>query len=489
MKILYVSSEVEPFAKTGGLADVAGSLPLYLAKGKDEVAVVQPLYRLTKLNMAKKGIKAENVIFDLQVPVGHETKSANIHKVFFPGTKVPVYLIENDFYYDRPELYGEKGQDYPDNCARFTFFCRAILEMCKKLKWKPAVINCNDWQSALIPMYLKTLYKNDPFFAKTATVYTIHNMAHLGLFAPAEILTTGLGWEYFNSNNLEFWNKLCLMKAGIIYAELVTTVSQKYSQEIQTEEYGCGLDGLLRTRSADIYGIVNGIDYQYWGPSVDKDIAASFSPDDLSGKLLCKKELQKLYKLPTQADIPVLGLISRLSNQKGFDILAASLEKLLKLDLQFVLLGTGDPVYHELFTKMAGKYPKKVGIALRFDSKLSRQIYAGSDMFLMPSKFEPCGLGQMISFAYGTIPIVRATGGLADTVEDYNLKTGKGTGFVFSDYTAEALTDAIKRSLKTFNVPDKWLKMVIKSMNLDYSWDKSAIKYRELYSKAVKNLR
>lgn len=488
MKILYVSSEVEPFAKTGGLADVAGSLPLYLAKGKDEAAVVQPFYRLTKSNLAKKGLKAECVIFDLQVQVGHEIKKANIHKVFFPGTKVPVYLIENDFYYDRPELYGEKGQDYPDNCARFTFFCRAILEMVKKLKWKPSVINCNDWQSALIPMYLKTLYKSDPFFAKTATVYTIHNMAHLGLFAPEEILTTGLGWEYFNSNSLEFWNKLCLMKAGIIHAELVTTVSQKYSQEIQTEEYGCGLDGLLRTRNADIYGIVNGIDYKYWGPSVDKDIAASFSAEDLGGKLLCKKELQKIYKLPAKPDVPVLGLISRLSNQKGFDILAASLENLLKLDLQFVLLGTGDPAYHELFARMAEKYPKKVGIALRFDSKLSRQIYAGSDMFLMPSKFEPCGLGQMISFAYGTIPIVRATGGLADTVEDYNTKSGKGTGFVFSEYTAEALTSTVKRALKAFGDKDKWAKLSKKAIQLDYSWDKSAIKYKELYKIAIKKL-
>ena len=410
------------------------------------------------------------------------TELADVYEAVIPGTDVPVYFISNEKYFGRDGLYQDKGVDYPDNLERFTFYCKATLEFLKKIEWKPEIINANDWQSALIIMYLKTLYKSDPFFAGTATVYSVHNMGYQGTFPADQLHITGLGWEYFTPDTLEFWGKVALTKAGFVYADVINTVSETYSKEIQTAEYGHGLEGLIKSRAADVYGIVNGIDYDLWNPEIDKLITRQYGTKNISLKADNKKTLQMKNGLP-QTDVPVIGIISRLADQKGFDILAADIEKIMHLKLQIVLLGTGEPKYHALFKEMKAKYPDHLGLNLGFDAALAQLIYAGSDMFLMPSRYEPCGLGQLISYKYGTVPIVRKTGGLADTVID-----GR-TGFVFEEYTSSALHDAIKRAIEAYKDKKLWKELMIKDMNLDYSWDSSAKKYTDLYKKALSKMK
>ncbi|MFH1709988.1 MAG: glycogen synthase GlgA [bacterium] len=474
MKILIASPEVVPFAKTGGLADVAGALPKAIKALGHDVRVVLPKYRMVDskkfgLSRGYEGIK---------VLVADRIELADVYEGLIPGTDVTVYFIANDKYFDRDGLYQDKGVDYPDNCERFTFYSRAVLEFLKITGWKPDIIHSNDWQSALIIMYLKTLYKNDPFYSNVATVYSIHNMGYQGTFPAEQLRITGLGWEYFNPGSVEFYGKIALTKAGFVYADAINTVSPQYSREIQTAEFGYGLEGLLRSRSKDVYGIVNGIDYELWDPSTDAHIFKKYSPGTISLKAENKSELQKKNGLP-QADVPLIGIISRLADQKGFDILAEDMENIMHQALQIVLLGTGEPKYHELFLEMKKKYPERIGVNLGFDASLAQLIYAGSDMFLMPSLYEPCGLGQLISYKYGTVPVVRKTGGLADTVVD-----GK-TGFVFEEYTASALDDAIKRAIEAYNNKKKWKALVLRDMKLDYSWDASAKQYVDLYEKAL----
>ena len=477
MKILIASPEVVPFAKTGGLADVAGALPKALKALGHDVRVVLPKYKMVdgkKFDLSK--------IYDgIKVPVADRIELADIYEAVIPGTEVPVYFIANDKYFGRDGLYQDKGVDYPDNCERFTFYSRAVLELLKKMRWKPHIIHSNDWQSALITMYLKTLYKNDSFYSDIATVYSIHNMGYQGAFPAEQLPITGLGWEYFNHESLEFYGKFALTKAGFVYADVINTVSPQYSREIQTSEFGYGLEGLLQARSKDVYGIVNGIDYELWNPATDPYIERKYSPRTLSLKAENRTALQKKNGLP-QADIPVIGIISRLADQKGFDILAEDIENIMHLNLQLVLLGTGEPKYHELFLEMKRKYPEHIGLKLGFDAAFAQLIYAGSDMFLMPSRYEPCGLGQLISYKYGTVPIVRKTGGLADTVID-----GK-SGFVFEDYTSSALHDAIKRAIEAYKDKNKWKKLMLYDMGLDYSWNASAKEYVELYEKALDNV-
>jgi starch synthase len=345
------------------------------------------------------------------------------------------------------------------------------------MEWKPDIINANDWQSALIIMYLKTLYKNDPFFSRVSTVYSIHNMGYQGTFPAEQIKITGLGWEYFNSASLEFYGKIALTKAGFVYADVINTVSPQYSKEIQTSEFGYGLEGLMQSRAQDLYGIVNGIDYELWNPESDPYIFKKYGPRTISQKAENKAALQKQNSLP-QTDVPLIGIISRLADQKGFDILSEDIENIMHLNLQIVLLGTGEPKYHELFLEMKKKYPEHLGLNLGFDAALAQLIYAGSDMFLMPSRYEPCGLGQLISYKYGTVPVVRKTGGLADTVIE-----GK-TGFVFEEYSASALHDTIKKAIEAYKDKKKWKGLMVRDMGLDYSWNASAKKYVELYEKA-----
>jgi len=457
MKILYLASEVVPFAKTGGLADVAGALPKALAEIGHDIRVFMPGY---------SGIDRS-----LQT---------------IPGTKVPVYFFENaGLFGNRKDLYQQAGVDFPDNLERFAAYCQAALPLCKKLDWRPDIIHCNDWQSALVIAYLKVLYKDDPFFKRTAAVYSIHNLGYLGLFPKEKMPATGLGGDQFTPETLEFWGNIALTKAGMVYADVINTVSGTYSREIQTADYGQGLDGLLRARSKDVYGIINGLDYEIWNPATDKNIPKRYSPATLTLKFDNKLELQKRNNLPQRREIPLFGMISRLADQKGFDILAQALEELMQEQCQFVVLGTGDKKYHDLLTKLKQKYPDHIGVNLGYDAEMAELIYAGADLFVMPSRYEPCGLGQLISFKYGTVPVVRRTGGLADTVSDYDPQTGEGEGFVFTEYSANALLRTMRRACDTFHKRSVWKVLQEKLMRLDYSWDASAKKYVSLYMKAL----
>lgn len=481
MKILLVSSEIYPFAKTGGLADVCGALPKAINQLGHDVRLIMPLYK--SINREKYGLKAK--VRDLPVRIGEQQYYADIYEARLPGSLVPVYFVEHELFFgNRDGLYQENGQDYPDNCKRFSFFNKAVLEFTKNIEWRFDILHANDWQAALAIAYLKLLCVDDHFFRTAAAVYSIHNMGYMGLFPKDKLLETGLDWEQFTFDKLEFWDQLALSKGGIVYADVINTVSEQYAKEIQTPEYGCGLEGLLRSRSKDVYGILNGLDYAVWDPAKDAKIARRYNENTLSLKVHNKLALQSLCDIPMNADIPLIGMVSRLDRQKGFDILAEIISQIMAMNVNFVLLGTGDPEYHRLFQDLKKKYPEKIGLNLGFDAALAQVIYAGADMFLMPSKYEPCGLGQLISFKYGTVPIVRKTGGLADTVKDYNLNTGEGDGFVFEEYSSAALLLAIRRALSLSQDQGRWQMLMKKIMKYNYSWENSAKKYIALYKKA-----
>lgn len=480
LKVVFATSEMVPFAKTGGLADVAGSLPSELADLGHEVKVFMPKY--SKIDENKFGLK---LVYDsIKVPMDTGDENAGLFVANFKG--VQVFFIDNPEYFSREQLYGTPQGDYPDNDRRFTFFQRAVPESIKAINFKPDVMHCHDWQTGLLPLYLKTIYKDEPLFQKTKTFFTIHNLAYQGNFPPDSLSVTGLPWDVFSLDGLEFWGKLSFLKAGLVYSDVLTTVSEKYAEEIQTKEMGCGMEGVLSNRSEDLHGVLNGIDMEVWNPETDRNITANFSAKDLTRKLINKAVLQKENSLPVNSSIPLLGIITRLADQKGLDILAPAMEDLAKMDIQFVLLGTGEEKYHKIFSELGKKYPEKFGMNILFDAKMAQRIYAGSDMFLMPSYFEPCGLGQMISLRYGTVPVVRATGGLADTITNYDPSTGKGNGFVFSDYTSSALLDAISRAIEVFQDRRAWLKLVKEGMKRDFSWEASAKKYISLYKEALK---
>ena len=482
MKVLIVSSEIVPFAKTGGLADVAGALSKALKEMGHDVRLLTPRYKKTD----KKKFHLKELLSGIEVKMGGKTEKVDILESRIPGTKVPAYFVEHEGYFgSRDELYTVAGKDYEDNLERFSLFCLAAIEMMKKLDWQPDVIHCNDWQSALICAYLKVTLKKDQFFSRTATVYSIHNMGYQGTFPKEKLPLTGLGWDTFSTDGLEFYGNIALTKAGFVYADVINTVSETYAKEIQTPEFGHGLEGLMKHRNKDLYGIVNGIDYDLWDPATDKMITANYDTVSIGIKSDNKAALQKEQKLPEKNNVPMIGIISRLADQKGFDILAEAIEKIMHLRCQMVILGTGEPKYHDLFKKMREMYPEHIAINLGFDATLAQMIYAGSDMFLMPSRYEPCGLGQLISFKYGTIPIVRLTGGLADTVKEFDAKSGKGDGFTFRDYSAEALISAIKKAIETFASQNTWRKLQVKVMRYDYSWGSSAKKYIDLYRTAL----
>lgn len=490
MNVLIASSEAVPFCKTGGLADVVGALPKELEKLKVNVSLILPLYRIIK----REGLKKMDLRF--MVPISGRTEEASIWKGK-TGNNIPVYFIEKDKYYDRPELYQTAGGDYPDNAERFIFFSRAILEALKAINLKPDLIHCNDWQTAMVPIYLKTLYRDDPYFKKTSSLFTIHNLGYQGIFWHFDMHLTGLGWEYFTHEGIEFYGKISLLKGGIIFSDIVSTVSKTYSKEIQTEEYGFGLDGVLRKRKADLYGIINGIDYDEWNPETDKSIPARYSLDNINGKTLCKKTLQREMGLKERGS-PLIGMITRLTSQKGLDILSESIEDLMQLDLQLLILGEGEERYHRTISDISERYPDKIGLKIGFDPILANKIYAGSDFFLMPSRYEPCGLGQLISLRYGTIPIVRKTGGLADTVKEFNPKSPhplftkggqrgiSGNGFLFEEYSAKALLKSVKKALSLYQNKNMWESLLHNAISSDFSWGASAKKYLSLYRKAIK---
>jgi starch synthase len=495
LKILIVTPEAVPFAKTGGLADVTGSLSDVLSKLGHQVKVILPKYQV--VDESAFNLKEVNV--DLpEIPLGEKKEKIRLKSCQLPDSKVEYLFVVNDNYYKRDELYKDKvtGFDYGDNDERFILFVRGTLEVLKTLNWQPDIVHANDWQSALIPAYLKTLYAGDPFFAKTATVFTIHNLAYQGNFPKDSFVKIGVARDlFYPTSPFEFWGNVNFLKVGISYADLVSTVSERYAVEIQSSsEFGYGLEGVLRTRNADLYGIVNGVDYEEWSPEKDKFIPYRYSREDLFGKEKNKRILLKKCNLPqstgggwsrTSKDVPLIGMISRLADQKGFDVLAEVSDKLLTLELKMVLLGTGDEKYHKLFRQLAKKYPEKISVNLRFDEPFAHLIEAGADMFLMPSRYEPCGLNQLYSLKYGTVPIVRETGGLADTIQDYNPDTGEGTGLVFKNYDSDELLEAVKRALRVYRNSEVWTKLVKDGMQKDFSWQASAKKYEDLYKKAL----
>jgi len=481
MRILLVSSEIAPFAKTGGLADVAGALPKELKALGCDIRVVLPLYKMAK----ESGMEMKKIISKLKTLLGREEVAGDIYLSTY-GNGVPAYLIQKDEFYHRDYLYGTPTGDYPDNMERFTFLCRMALTLCKELGFKPDIFHCHDWQSGLIPAYLRTLYKEDPFFSGIATVYTIHNIAYQGIFDREKFSLTGLPEEVLNPRGMELWGKMNFMKAGIVYSKMVTTVSKKYSQEIQTPEYGCGLEKVLSQRKDDLFGIINGVDYEEWDPGKDRFIIANYNIDDLSGKKECKKDLLKEFKMSEDLiDCPLLGSVSRLTSQKGFDLLAEIMDDLMGMDVGFVLLGTGEQRYHQLFRDIARKYPGKVGICISYDNVLAHKIEAGSDMFLMPSRYEPCGLNQIYSLKYGTIPIVRATGGLDDTIQNFNPFTGRGNGFKFRNYSSQEFMAEIKRAVELFHDKKAWDRLMRNAMQEDFSWNRSVADYLKIYHRAL----
>ncbi len=477
LKILIVAAEVVPFAKVGGLADVAGALPIALRDMGHDVRVAMPKYG--RIDNAKFNLKP--IIEPFAVPMDGHSVDVDILEGSI-AEHVPVYFIHNEHYFDREGIYS-----YPDDDERFILFCRAAVEMLKKLNWQPDIIHCNDWQTAIIPNWLKTIYKDDPFFAHTASLYTIHNLAYQGVFGQRVLEIAGIaehGFVYPQIQDLA--GVVDLMGRGILYADAINTVSETYAQEILTPEFGEKLDPLLRERQDRLFGILNGIDTELMNPKTDSYIAANFDAMNLEARAANKADLQKEGNLDPRPDVPVIGLISRLANQKGFDIMAPVMDSLLNLlDVQFVLLGTGDQYYHEMFGKLAAHYPGKAAVFLTFNASLAQKIYAGSDIFLMPSRFEPCGLGQMIAMRYGSIPAVRSTGGLADTVHDFSPTTGEGNGFAFTPYEPMALYATLVRALENYRYKDTWRKLQTRDMSADYSWDNSARKYVDVYRKAM----
>jgi len=481
LKVLMVASEVVPFAKTGGLADVVGSLPLALSKLDCEVRIVLPKYKMVDAGE----FNLLNIDKEVSFEVGETIQKAKIFSTKIAGV-VSVYFIEHSEYYGRDGLYGTAEGDYQDNLARFSFFSRGTLELLKKIEYKPQVIHCHDWQTGLIPVYLKTLYQDDPFFEGVKTIFTVHNLAYQGVFPKEEFYITGLDEELFTPDKLEFWDKINIMKGGLIYADMLTTVSNGYREEILTPEYGCGLEGVLKERKDRLFGIINGLDYKEWDTSMDKEITMAYDVNTIERKVKNKKTLQQENKLPVETNIPVIGMITRLAAQKGLDILEEILNELMELEIQFVLLGTGEIKYHLKMEQIKEKFPAKASIHLTFDPQLSKRIYAGADIFLMPSKYEPCGLGQLISLRYGTIPIVRATGGLKDTIVDFDPVRKIGNGFVFNDYSPEALLATIKRAVDVFcHDKESWKRLILNGMSADFSWEHSAKEYVKLYEKVL----
>jgi len=481
LRVLFVTPEAVPFAKTGGLADVAGALPKFLQSLGCEVRLVMPFYRMVR----KSGLPIEYLGEEIEVPFRGEFLEADLYKGKLTE-EIPIYLISREEFFDREYLYSTPKGDYFDNAERFIFFSKAALVLAQHLQFAPDIVHHHEWQTGLIPAYLKSIYRDTPLFSRTADVFTIHNIAYQGIFKKEKFWLTGLPAEMYSPEGIEFWERINLMKAGIVYADVINTVSPKYSKEIQTPERGYGLEGILRKRAEDLNGILNGVDYEEWDPSKDRHVAAHYGPRDLSGKKECKRDLLREFGLPSSLEgLPLFGMISRLTDQKGFDLLAEILDDFFSLGIGFVLLGTGEQKYHDLFSKVARDYPQKAGIRIAFDDRLAHKIEAGADFFLMPSKFEPCGLNQIYSLKYGTIPIVRATGGLDDTIVNYNPVTGNGNGFKFESYDAREFLEQIKVAIGYYNQPEHQRRLIRNAMAADFSWQRSAEMYLQLYRKAM----
>lgn len=493
MRVILASSEVVPFAKTGGLADVAGVLPRELEKLGHDVSVFLPAYQ--SIDRKHHEIKTTNVSFEIQI--GDRLVAGKLLEAVLPDSQVKVFLVEQPGYFNRETFYGQSGKDFPDNCERFTFFCRAVLESLIQMDTAPDLIHLNDWQTGLIPAFLKTDYNHHSCFEKTRTLITIHNLAYQGLFDYEKMAVAGLPAEYFNWRQVEFHGKMNLLKTGIVFADMINTVSPTYAKEIRESEQGCGLEGVLQERAGQLAGILNGIDVTDWNPAIDPFIEENFSSDfDVSvgnsGKLACKRELQKEANLNQEIDTPLIGIVGRLASQKGWSLIVPVMKQFLEsTNAQWIVLGTGDPSYHHQLENLQQKYPDKLGLNLGFSNEFAHRIEAGSDMFLMPSQYEPCGLNQMYSMAYGTVPIVRRTGGLADTVVNATHETceyGTANGFSFDEFSEEALCLTLKSALQMYNDHRLiWNQLMQTGMKRDWSWRRSAKQYEELYHRTIEN--
>lgn len=473
LKILFVVSECVPFAKTGGLGDVAGALPLALGARGHDVRVVMPRYRVTKKHPASRHPSP------LAVPVGTGEAWCSVNEASMgKNGEARVYFLEHDALFDRSGVYGDEGGGYADNLARYAFLSRGALELCRLIDFQPDVAHVHDWPTALVPMYLNSYYRFTKL-GKTASVLTIHNMGYQGWFSKEELYQTQLGWEHYNVHELEFHDRINLLKGGIVHSTLVTTVSPNYAREIQTREGGEGLDGVLRDRGNDVIGILNGIDDEVWNPAADPYIVAPFSASDLAGKALCKAALQREVGLPEEPDVPLLGIVSRLANQKGIDVLAGALGEILSLGVQMVVLGAGESWAESLFGRLSASHPR-FRAYLGMNEGLAHRIEAGADLFLMPSRYEPCGLNQLYSQRYGTLPVVRSVGGLADTVED------EATGFKFRSLDPHDLAQAVSWAVYTYrDRPEHFRAMMIQAMNKPMGWRHAAKQYEALYRMAV----
>lgn len=476
MKILFAASEAAPFLKTGGLADVALSLPKYLKKIDIDVRVIMPKYGKISEEFKSKMEK----VMEFTVPVGWRNQYCGLEHLKYDG--IDFYFLDNEYYFKRETPYG-----HFDDGEIFSFFSRGILESIKYMDdFTPDVIHCNDWHTGVVPVLLDAFYREEDKFKDIKTVYTIHNLKYQGVFAK-DVLSNLLGLDdsYFTEDKLKFYDAISFMKGGIIYSNVVNTVSKTYAEEIKTPYFGENLDGLLNAVSNKLYGIVNGIDYNAYNPRRDKRIPKTYGITKLKNKLANKEALQKTLNLPVDKDIPVIGLVSRLVNQKGLDLIKGVIEEILSLPIQLVVLGSGDQNYEDLFEYYSRKYPKKLSSNIGFSDNLARLIYAGADMFLMPSLFEPCGIGQLIALRYGTVPIVRETGGLKDTIIPYNKFTGEGNGFSFTNYNAHDMLNVIELAIETFDDKKEWAELQKNGMRSEISWKDSANEYKKLYSRLI----
>jgi starch synthase len=485
MHIVFAASECVPFAKTGGLADVVGALPPELAKLGHDVTVYLPLY-----SRVRRQIEGElkYALRSITIPFEYYNRFVAI----VDGGKragVQFYFVDCPEMFDRPELYGSGGRDYPDNAERFALYCRAVLEASKQLG-VPHVFHVHDWQAALIPVYLRTTYQSDSMLRNARVVLTIHNAAYQGAFPPATTERLLFPWEIFTMDKVEQFDNFNFLKGGLVYSDMLTTVSRKYAEEIQTPLFGEGLDGILKGRAAELRGILNGVDYALWNPATDQNLVARYSPDDLAGKKLCRADLLSAFGLENvEESVPVIGVVSRFAVQKGFDLVEEIAGKLSEMDVAVVALGSGEPVHEKFFRDWAFWNKANVGVRIGYNEPLAHKIEAGADIFLMPSLYEPCGLNQIYSLKYGTVPVVRATGGLDDTVEEWNSELGTGTGFKFKGRSAGALLATIERALAAFADKEGWTKLMRNGMARSYSWEQPAREYAAIYDEAARRSR
>jgi len=481
MKILFVASEGLPYSKTGGLADVVQALPKALVEMGHQVSVLLPRYRGNKIT--------STLVSSVTVSVGDQIRFPSIAEgVSVAGVRY--FFVDDPGYFEREHPYGDKSGDYPDNAERFTEFSRVAIEFAKRVLL-PDIIHCHDWQTALVPVLLRTQHANDPAVRSLPVLLTIHNLAYQGIFAQAALRKSGLPANLYSFDALEFYNRINLLKGGLLFSDYLSTVSRRYAKEIQTPEYGAGLEGVILQRADRLVGILNGVDYSVWNPETDKFIAKNYSAQNLEGKKACKKDVLKTFRLPADTDEdlerPLVGIVSRFADQKGFDLIAQVAGEMMNEHLSLVVLGTGQPEYENLFKLLAQTYPASVGVKIGYDDALAHKIQAGADIFLMPSRYEPCGLNQMYSLRYGTVPVVRATGGLDDTIQNFDPQTQQGTGFKFDAYDGNALLDCLRWALTTYRSHESWLALQKNGMAKDFSWKTSAASYVTLYEAAKRS--